>query len=236
MTFENDSFRFCYVLFSDILFLSWVSVLTAKRVSNLPKIPQISNQFSKALFIYAIFFVSGSFTNFLLIKVKEIDIVWLHVTLLAFISIIALFICSQNREKLNLILGINFKSFLMSGVLLFFIFGILVLPGGMPMLFDRGSIIPKIFFAALIEEVFARAYLQTRCEAFLGPTRGLFLASGLFASLHLTHLFAGHSFTANFMFGILLNFLGGLLFGFIYLRTRSIVPSTLLHTFGNLLF
>ncbi len=93
----------------------------------------------------------------------------------------------------------------------------------------------QVVVVALPEELFFRGYLMGRLEDALPPTRtflsarvgwALFIQAGLFG--------LGHFFV-TFSPGMLTRAIPGLLFGWLFARTRSIVAGTLFHAACNLL-
>ena len=83
------------------------------------------------------------------------------------------------------------------------------------------------------EELFCRGFLLPRLErALKNPVNALVLTSILFDAMHIpTHIAHGVSFPMVLL-GILdVSFPSGLLWGYLYQRTRSIVPGALIHTF-----
>jgi membrane protease YdiL (CAAX protease family) len=94
----------------------------------------------------------------------------------------------------------------------------------------------QITYIGLAEEVFARGYLQGRLSDWLGRWRGLLIAALLFGLGHLTSLVAQHGFRYPLqdlsMAGQ--TAIGGLLLGYVYSRSRSIIPAGIIHVAGNL--
>ncbi len=87
----------------------------------------------------------------------------------------------------------------------------------------------EIFFAtALIEELCFRVILQTSLETFLRPALVWLIASLLFGLSHL-NLIAGGGGFPNWPY-VALATIAGLGYGLVYMRTRSLIACTLLHT------
>ncbi|MFX1245216.1 MAG: lysostaphin resistance A-like protein [Promethearchaeota archaeon] len=82
----------------------------------------------------------------------------------------------------------------------------------------------------ILEELFFRGYLQTRlAEDFGGPTAVL-ISSSIFTFGHAQFLFLS-------FFGIssvIAAFIGSLIFGYLYYRTKSLIPSILMHMLANI--
>ena len=93
----------------------------------------------------------------------------------------------------------------------------------------------QLVVVALPEELFFRGYVQGRLEEALPPTFELWGAKLGWAWLLTAALFAlGHYFV-TFEPQMLTRFFPGLAFGWMYARTRSILPSTIFHAACNLL-
>lgn len=228
---NNENSRLFYIIISDIFFLLFVIIFTRKGQVKL----QINNakyQMKVAFLLYLIFFILNGVALYWY-KVNPVSGMWFQAGLVVIFCVISLFLPLKNGEKISEI-GFNSNYFYLN-FLLFIPLGFMFLfPGGIEM-FNKGIIIfPKVFiWVGVTEEVVFRAYLQSRSESYFGKYLGLFVASLLFAIFHFSILFAGKVLDINFIYGIVLNFLGGLLFGIIYIRTRSLIPCILLHTFGD---
>ncbi|MBN1452914.1 MAG: CPBP family intramembrane metalloprotease [Anaerolineales bacterium] len=94
----------------------------------------------------------------------------------------------------------------------------------------------QILYIGLTEELFFRGYLMTRMCQWLGKYRGLLAASLLFGFGHIISRVVdqgiGYLLPATYVG--LQTFLGGLFFGYLYLRTKNIWPSALLHISTNM--
>jgi membrane protease YdiL (CAAX protease family) len=103
---------------------------------------------------------------------------------------------------------------------------------------DRNLVIEfaeQIVYIALPEEVFHRGYLMTRLRAWLGDAQGLLLSSVIFGLVHITSRLS-QSGLANPLGALQAGgqaFLGGILFGFVYLKTKNIWPGILIHLSTN---
>jgi membrane protease YdiL (CAAX protease family) len=86
------------------------------------------------------------------------------------------------------------------------------------------------------EEVFFRGYLLHRLVEWRGNRAGLTLGAITFGLAHIVSRVSQHGLAYPLHDAILgfQTFLGGLLFGYIYLRTKSIVPGAILHVYTNL--
>jgi membrane protease YdiL (CAAX protease family) len=116
--------------------------------------------------------------------------------------------------------------------------GSLLVPGFL-VGFERSLLvefIEQIVYIGLLEEFFYRGYLMNRLCDWLGDRKGLFLSSFIFGFGHVTARVADHGF------GILEQtlliggqaFLGGLIFGWIFLKARNIWPGAILHISTNM--
>lgn len=103
---------------------------------------------------------------------------------------------------------------------------------------DRGLLlefVEQIVYIGVAEEVFFRGYLTGRLCSWLGSLKGLLLSGLIFGLAHIVSRLSQHGLaypTHDAVLGVQ-TFLGGVLFGFIYLRARSIVPVTILHVGMN---
>ena len=99
----------------------------------------------------------------------------------------------------------------------------------------KGLII-QIMAVGLPEEIFFRGYLMSRFCNWLGDCKGLVLSSFIFGIGHTTSRIA--QFGLNYALSSTLigvsAFIGGLIYGYQYLRTKSIIPSTIAHISLNM--
>jgi membrane protease YdiL (CAAX protease family) len=105
--------------------------------------------------------------------------------------------------------------------------------------FDRSLLIEfieQIVYIGLLEEFFYRGYLMNRFCNWLGNGKGLFLSSFIFGLGHVISRVADHGF--GIIDRALITggqaFLGGLIFGLIYLKARNIWPGAILHISTNM--
>jgi len=95
--------------------------------------------------------------------------------------------------------------------------------------------VAQLIVVALPEELFFRGYVQGRLEEALPPRFSLWGAPVGGAWILASALFAlGHYFV-TFEPQMLTRFFPGLAFGWMYARTRSILPSTIFHAACNLI-
>jgi membrane protease YdiL (CAAX protease family) len=96
----------------------------------------------------------------------------------------------------------------------------------------------QVFFIGFPEEFFYRGYLMGRLRNWIGDLQALFLNAVIFSLAHLVFLFTVHDFT--FIWNDILvgfqSFIGGLLLGYIYLKSGDIIPGTLFHISLNVWF
>jgi len=93
----------------------------------------------------------------------------------------------------------------------------------------------QLVVIALPEELLFRGYIQGRLEEALPPTRTLFGAKVGVAWILTAVLFGLGHFLVTFEPQMLSRFFPGLVFGWMYARTRSIMPGTIFHAACNLL-
>jgi membrane protease YdiL (CAAX protease family) len=105
--------------------------------------------------------------------------------------------------------------------------------------FDRSLLIEfveQIVYIGLLEEFFYRGYLMNRLCNWLGNGKGLFWSSFIFGLGHVVSRVADHGF--GIIDSALITggqaFLGGLIFGSIYLKARNIWPGAILHISTNM--
>ena len=105
--------------------------------------------------------------------------------------------------------------------------------------FDRFLVVEfveQMVQIGMAEEVFFRGYLLQRLVEWLGDRKGLTLSAVAFGFAHIVSRVSQHGLEYplhDAMLG-LQTFLGGLLFGYIYLRARSLYPGAILHVSVNL--
>ncbi len=95
--------------------------------------------------------------------------------------------------------------------------------------------IEQILYIGLAEEVFNRGYLLGRLRDWLGDLKGLLLSASLFGLSHILTLVSQHGFRYplhDLMVGSQ-TFIGGLLLGYVYLRSNSIVLGSIIHVSTN---
>jgi membrane protease YdiL (CAAX protease family) len=92
----------------------------------------------------------------------------------------------------------------------------------------------QVAYIGVAEELFFRGYLMTRLCSWLGDYRGLVTNGLIFGLTHVVSLLSMGVLTPSRLALVgLQTFLGGLLLGYIYLKSRSIVPAAVFHTFMN---
>ncbi len=96
-------------------------------------------------------------------------------------------------------------------------------------------VLAQLVVVALPEEFFFRGYLQTRLEEVWPPRRRLLGAGVGVAWIAAAALFALGHFLVSWEPQMLTRFFPGLVFGWMYARTRSILGGTLFHAACNLL-
>jgi membrane protease YdiL (CAAX protease family) len=79
------------------------------------------------------------------------------------------------------------------------------------------------------EELFSRGYFQTRLSEDFGPAGGILIASGIFAFSH-TQYYRLSVLSLGSLLGVLLF---ALLAGYVFHRTRSLLPVVVAHAIGN---
>jgi membrane protease YdiL (CAAX protease family) len=109
----------------------------------------------------------------------------------------------------------------------------------LPIIVGRGDgalleLAEQVAYIGVGEEVFFRGYLMTRLCSCLGEYRGLAINGLIFGLTHIVSLVSmGVLNPSRLAIVGLQTFLGGLLLGYMYLKSRSIVPGAVFHTFMN---
>jgi membrane protease YdiL (CAAX protease family) len=114
----------------------------------------------------------------------------------------------------------------------------LVLPG---LIFgvdaDLGlEFLEQVLWIGLAEEIFNRGYVMRRLCDWIGNGKGLLVSAFLFGLSHVISRVSQHGFSrpsADLQLGAQ-TLAGGLLLGFLYLRSKSIVPPAIVHISMNL--
>jgi membrane protease YdiL (CAAX protease family) len=104
---------------------------------------------------------------------------------------------------------------------------------------DRGLIselIEQLVYIGLAEEVFNRGYLLRRLCDWLGDRWGLLLSSLLFGLSHILSRLSQHGFEypLDDLFLGFQTLMGGLIFGYMALRAKNIVPPAIFHVSTNM--
>ena len=96
--------------------------------------------------------------------------------------------------------------------------------------------IEQIVYIGLAEEFFYRGYLLNRFCKWLGDWKGLFLSALLFGLGHIIARLAENGLRSIVPAtqAATQAFLGGLIFGYMYLRARNIWPSAIAHVSSNM--
>lgn len=105
--------------------------------------------------------------------------------------------------------------------------------------FDRSLLLELIEQAAYIglaEELFFRGFITARLVAWLGNTRGLLVSALLFSLVHFVSRVSqsGLRYPLRIAGVCLQTLVGGLLLGYIYLRSKNIYPGSVVHVAGNM--
>ena len=99
---------------------------------------------------------------------------------------------------------------------------------GVPMTTIVPMLLVGILAAPLSEEIAFRGYAMTLLRRRFSPITALVATSVIFAAVHLTQGLSAPK--------LLVYFLAGLTFGFVALRTGSLLPAMVVHSFGDLTF
>jgi membrane protease YdiL (CAAX protease family) len=141
----------------------------------------------------------------------------------------------ERRDARSLGLTIERKSYLRCAILA--IVGLIL-----PTFFVRLGLdlvvefLEQVLYIGLAEEFFYRGYLLNRFCQWLGKGRGLLLSALLFGLGHLISRLAtmGLGYMSTAFEAAMGALVGGLLFGYIFLRADNIWPSAILHVSANM--
>jgi|GEM_PF-1398950 len=98
------------------------------------------------------------------------------------------------------------------------------------------AIVMQLVMVGLPEEILYRGFFMTRLCEWLGKSGGLFCSAVMFGFVHTFSrvLGQGEGYIISALIIGFSTFVGGLIFGFQFLKTRSIFPSALTHIVLNL--
>jgi membrane protease YdiL (CAAX protease family) len=99
---------------------------------------------------------------------------------------------------------------------------------GVPMTTVVPMLLIAILAAPLSEEIAFRGYAMSLIRRRFSPIAALIITSVIFAAVHLTQGLSAPK--------LIVYFLAGLTFGFVALRTGSLLPAMAVHAFGDLTF
>jgi membrane protease YdiL (CAAX protease family) len=107
---------------------------------------------------------------------------------------------------------------------------------GAESIFTWKRFISNSIIFAFLEEIIFRGLIQTRLEAILGTTWSWILSGLFFGFYHYYHdyLITGKIVTTENIFQLIYLSLFGILLGVIFAKTRSLLPSYLVHAMNNL--
>lgn len=98
------------------------------------------------------------------------------------------------------------------------------------------GLLEQVAFIGFAEEFFFRGYMMTRFCAWLGNLKGLLLNALVFSLTHAIFVASRYGLEYPLLLAqsSLQTFAGGMLLGYVFLRSRSILPGSILHTSLNL--
>lgn len=99
----------------------------------------------------------------------------------------------------------------------------------------RRSLAAVVIFP-LLEEMLFRGLLQTRLEAIMGTIRSWMLTGVIFGAYHyyINHLLPARAVTTEGLLSLVYLVVLGMLLGAIFAKTRSLLPSFLVHAMNNI--
>jgi membrane protease YdiL (CAAX protease family) len=172
-----------------------------------------------------------------------------HIALL-FFPLILVFCKKERLETLGFQRGDTKQGiFWLFIVLVFFIGGIyfraFMMGKSVNLIFDFSSLfLIMVVLAPISEEIFHRGLLQTKLEKILGETWGMIFPAILFALIHVPKMLFAENYvststplpgTENHFITLSSFFAFGIMFGYIYQKTKSIYYSIGAHIFVNLI-
>ena len=96
------------------------------------------------------------------------------------------------------------------------------------------SVIASVLIVPITEELFFRNFIQRELTIIYKPVKSIIITSFLFAIIHLSFLpffWENTSFNTHQAY---IAIFGGLISGFLFYKTKSIIPSIIFHIFWNL--
>ncbi|UCD44137.1 MAG: CPBP family intramembrane metalloprotease [Candidatus Bathyarchaeota archaeon] len=162
---------------------------------------------------------------------------WLNATTLVFSWAMPLIVVSRIEKRDAGSLGVAVSKERRRLYALYLLVGVVL-----PMMFFRSveeyftELLEQVVFIGFAEEFFFRGYMMTRFCAWLGETEGLLLNAFVFSLAHAVFVASRYGLAYPLLLAqsSLQTFAGGLLLGYIFLRSRSILLGSILHTSLNL--
>lgn len=99
--------------------------------------------------------------------------------------------------------------------------------------FGEIKILTIVFFGPIGEELFFRQYLQKSLQDAFKPVFAIVIASLMFALLHAPYMSLFFDGWGTSWYRFCLTFMGGLLSGYLFYKSKSIGPSILMHMVWN---
>lgn len=203
------------------------------KVTNVPYIGSIIRNVQTTIKEYVYRFANVGFSAWILSLIYEIAI---YLSIFFIPIIIILIVCIFNFKSMGFVLG-NVKLI----VILLTIAIVLGIPNkvliSQPFNMIITAYIASIFSNAICEEFFFRGFLLPRLEDILkNPINALIISAIAFNISHIpSYLNQGMNFYKIGLYCFSVNYPTGLLFGYLYLKTRSIIPSVILHASNTIL-
>jgi membrane protease YdiL (CAAX protease family) len=158
----------------------------------------------------------------------------IHSVIISWIAPISIVVLYEKRKLTSL--GFTFGRFPKS-VHVVLVVGLIVLPIVF-LNFDRLVIVhvlEQVLFIAFAEEILWRGYFQKRISDWIGLHKGIILSSIVFGLGHIVSIYAieGYLVPSHTLVTLAQTSIGGLIFGYLFVWSKSIWPGAFLHLFGN---
>ncbi len=192
-----------------------------------------------ALFVFAMDRVAVSILNIFRGGMTQSSrILWLNATTLVFSWAIPLVVVYKIEKRDACSLGLVVPKEKRGLYTVYFLIGTMLpaIYSG----FDRKLVVDlleQVVFIGFAEEFFFRGYMMTRFCEWLGDLKGLLLNALIFSLTHAIFLVGRYGLKYPYFLAqsSLQTLAGGLLLGYILLRSRNIFPGSIFHTSMNLI-
>jgi membrane protease YdiL (CAAX protease family) len=217
-------------------------VVVSVSVSN----ENLRREYVEATMVFGIYMVIYSLWH------KVNDSLWAYSSMLAWVAGLSVFVVASlsllfvmeivvRRRRLSAVgfrLPTNRRALLVFiGVAAFLLIGGIIIHtvSNIRYAYLNQYFISGVIFGPLIEEIVFRGLIQTRLEAWLGTTKSWILSSLVFGFYHFLawFLMGGKMLTTYSLTQLVWVVILGIMTGFFFAKTRSLLPPFLLHAVNN---